>query len=244
MIDPAATLSRSAFTYIDSAFPDQTYYNDAGDSVGEHVGTFNGGASINRAMFYFPSASMIGKTILSAHLNTTLNYSWSCTATQVDAHYSNGWGSGVTWNTQPGLSAAYVSATTAAGYSGSCPATAVGFDVTSMATAMTNAQWTAYPFSLLAHNESDDYGWKKFANNPSVTITYDSTPGTPAGRSVSDCSFVCAAPVLTKSKTPTLTGETTDPDGGNLMYEFEVWAGHSATPTSRVGLVHVGRRGL
>lgn len=232
-IDPAATLSRSAFAYIDSAYPTQTYYNNA-VAVGEHVGTFNGGVSKNRAMFAFPASSMIGKTILAAHLNTTLNYSWSCTATQVDAHYSNPWGAGVTWNNQPGLSGGYTAVSTAAGYSGSCPAKAVAFDVTTLAATMTNASWSTYYFSLLAHNESDDYGWKKFANNPSVTITYDSTPGTPAGRSVTPCSFVCAAPVFTKSATPTLTGNTSDPDGGTLRYDFEVWAGHSATPTSRV----------
>jgi Concanavalin A-like lectin/glucanases superfamily len=232
-VDPAATLSRSAFTYVDSAFPAQTYYNNA-VSVGEHVGTFNGGGSKNRAMFSFPSSSMIGKTILAAHLNTTLNYSWSCTATQVDAHYSNPWGAGVTWNTQPGLSGAFAAVSTAAGYSGTCPAKAVGFDVTSLAVAMTNASWSTYYFSLLAHNELDNFGWKKFANNPSVTITYDSTPGTPAGRSVTPCAFVCAAPVFTKSHTPTFTGTASDPDGGTLRYDFEAWAGHAAAPTVRV----------
>jgi hypothetical protein len=207
-IDPPATLTRSAFAYLDSAFPSQTYYNDGWDSLGEHVGTFNGGGSVNRAMFTFPASGMLGKHIISAHLNTTENYSWSCTASQVDVRHSNPWGAGVTWNNQPALGQVWATASVAHGASGSCPAAAVGFDVTSMVTALVSGGWSTYYVSLLAHNETDNNRWKKFANNPTITITYNSYPGTPAGRSVSGCSFVCSAPVMTKDNTPTLTGNT------------------------------------
>jgi Concanavalin A-like lectin/glucanases superfamily len=223
-IDPAATLSRSAFAYIDSAYPTQTYYNNA-VAVGEHVGTFNGGGSKNRAMFAFPASSMIGKTILAAHLNTTLNYSWSCTATQVDAHYSNPWGAGVTWNNQPGLSGGYAAVSTAAGYSGSCPAKAVGFDVTALAAAMTNAKWSTYYFSLLAHNESDDYGWKKFANNPNVVVTYNSPPNVPTLPSFTAPVAGCVGfpgPALSNKGPISLRASFTDPDPGNVAGNFYV----------------------
>ena len=223
-IDPAATLSRSAFAYIDSAYPTQTYYNNA-VAVGEHVGTFNGGGSKNRAMFAFPAGSLIGKAILSAHLNTTLNWSWSCTATQVDAHYSNPWGAGVTWNNQPALSGVYSAVSTAAGASGSCPAKAVGFDVTSLVTTLVSQSWSTYYFSLLAHNESDNYGWKKFANNPNVVVTYNSPPNVPTNPSFTAPAAGCvgfAGPALSNKGPISLQASFTDPDPGNVAGNFYV----------------------
>jgi hypothetical protein len=65
-----------------------------------------------------------------------------------------------------------------------------------------------------------------------LTLTYYRYPGQPAGRSVTPCSSNCAAPVLANSATPTLTGNTTDPDGLNLNYNFQVWAGWSSSPTT------------
>jgi Concanavalin A-like lectin/glucanases superfamily len=107
--------------------------------------------------------------------------------------------------------------------------------VKSPVTTAADRGWQHMTFRLNAPStlEGDTYSWKKFANNPSVTATVNRPPGQPVGRSVSDCGF-CTNPLFTRSTTPTLTGATNDPDGDNLKYLFEVWAGSSASPTTRV----------
>ena len=72
------------------------------------------------------------------------------------------------------------------------------------------------------------------AERPRLTVTYNTPPGRPAGRGVFPCAAQCASPVATSTVTPILTGQSTDPDGGTLRYDFEVWAGSSASPTTLV----------
>lgn len=89
---------------------------------------------------------------------------------------------------------------------------------------------------IRSQNETNDAYWKKFNPSATVSVTYNSYPGQPTGRSVTPCWAQCStAPIMTNSLTPALTANTTDPDPGTtLTYDFEVWAGNSSSPTTMV----------
>lgn len=106
------------------------------------------------------------------------------------------------------------------------------------------ASWAGngYPspeaLGLLAGNETDGTLFKTFFSGdtylaPHISVTYNSYPGQDAGRSVSPVGSG-TNPIMTNSLTPTLTGGTSDPDGGTLRHDFEVYAGTSASPTTLV----------
>lgn len=81
--------------------------------------------------------------------------------------------------------------------------------------------------------QSGQYSFQQY-DGYLLTLTYYHYPPAPAGRSVVPCTSQCGAPMLTNSVTPVLTGNTTDADSLNLNYNFEVWAGWSSSPTTRV----------
>lgn len=230
-VDPAMTVSRSSFAYVDSTYPTQSYFNDNWDSSRVHVGTYNGGGSKNRAFFTFNSTGFKGKHIVSATLNTVQSWSYNCTATPVEAWRTGAISASTTWNAQPAWSAKLT--TVNAAHGNGCPAAGVAFGVTSGLQSIASASGAAFTVGLKAVSETDNTQWKKFNTTPTMSVTYNSYPGAPGGRGVTPYSSVCYNPEVTNSTSPKLTASTTDADGGTLRYDYEVWAGNSASPTTR-----------
>jgi hypothetical protein len=233
-VDPDATCSgcsESLHGYVDSGCTTCDEINSTFDNGKVHVGTYDG-SSKTHGLFGFSQGNTHGTTIVNAHLDTTEVYSWSCSARTVTAYESGSFTSSTLWP-GPGTIGSGYSQNVAYGYSSSCPAHAVGFDVTGAVTDMANnAGQTSYYFQLRA-SDTDVFGWKKFSATASLTVTYDRPPGTPAGRSIRPCGPVCGSITYTNDATPTITGVTTDPDGDHMRYDFEVWASHSTSPTVR-----------
>jgi YD repeat-containing protein len=221
-IDPSATWSETAWTYVDSGFPSTSYYNDAGPAK---VGTFNSGGDKDRTLFRFGTAGLAGKHIINATFHIWEKWSWSCTARAFDIWGVPGsFNSGTTWNNQPGLGVKRATITAAKGYDDvSCPAGGVSADLTDWTQVVADAGVSYDELELRSPNETDNTYWKKFNIDPHLSITYNSYPGTASSLSVKPCSSQCSATVLTNTTTPTLTGKTSDPDGGTLRYNFQVW---------------------
>jgi hypothetical protein len=233
-VDPDATCSgctESLHGYVDSGCASCDEINSSFDSGYVHVGTYDG-SSKTHGVFGFSQGNTHGTTIVTAHLDTTEVYSWSCSARTVTVYQSGAFTSSTLWP-GPGTIGSGVSQNVAYGHDSNCPAHSVGFDVTGAVTDMANnSGQTSYYFQLRA-SDTDVYGWKKFSPTASLVVTYDRPPGTPAGRSIRPCGPVCGSMTYTNDATPTLTAATTDPDGDHLRYDFEVWASHSASPTVR-----------
>jgi len=231
-IDPSTAWTTTQWTYVDSGFPTTSYYNSGSDAT---IGTANAGVNKTRSLFTYATANLHGTHILEAHINLNETGSYSCTPTSFSIVSAGaGFTSGTTWNNQPATGATYATITAAKGYSSSCPAGTITNDFTSWATAAAGNAAATNTIEITAGSETDNTYWKKFSNNPSVSVTYNSYPGAPTGLAISPCAAGCANPVLSNTATPTLTGVTTDPDGGTLRYDFEVWAGNSPTPTTLV----------
>jgi RHS repeat-associated protein len=237
-IDPPTTLTEVAYTFVSSAFPSTSYYNNAIVSEGvtgiTKVGTYNGGADVNRALYAINTAPVAGKHILSATLAAQEIWAYSCTPQAVELWDVGTFTSGTTWANQPPKYTKWDAQSVAKGYNSSCPAGPVNFNATGMVQKWADANAALGHFSLRA-SETDNSFWKKFdGNHASIAVTYNSIPTPPAGRSVTPCSAVCNSPILTTSLTPKLTGGSNDADGGTLRYDFEVWEGNSASPTKLV----------
>jgi hypothetical protein len=196
-----------------------------------HVGTFDGGVTRTRGLYQFAQGSSHGTTIVKATLNLTEVDSWNTTAHPITVYKSGVFNASSVWP-DPGVLTSSNAVTESFAY-GHEVVHSAGFDVTGIVTDFANDPTaTSYNFQLRA-SETDSAAWKEFTGAATVVVNFDRAPGTPFGRSVSGCSFQCASPALVRDSTPSLAGNTTDPDGDNLRYDFEVWAGRSTSPTTR-----------
>jgi hypothetical protein len=105
-----ATGGRQAFTYVDNAYPNQSYWNGASaPDAYMHVGYVQSAWSddnknhLTRSFFQIDTRSFAGRTVLAAKLNLNLGYTPSCTAKQFDVWLSNDASSATTWNNQPAV---------------------------------------------------------------------------------------------------------------------------------------------
>lgn len=193
-----------------------------------HVGTFDGGVTVTRGLYAFSQGSTHGQHLISAQLNLTNVYSWSCTARTVTVWNSDPVTTGSTWANSGIGSLSDTPAGFAYGYSSSCPAKSVGFPVSNIVSGdMASSTTSAFYFQLRT-NESDSTYWKKFSPTATLAVNYATYPGWPAGRSVTPCWAQCSGWIDTWSRQPALTGATTTADGENLNYTFEVYTSNSS----------------
>jgi hypothetical protein len=234
---PSAGSTRNAWTTVNNGFPNQTYWKTSGLlQVGDQA--WSSPYFVARSFLAFPIPSKIyGATILSAQLNTTEEWSPSCSARSVQLWWTGPINSGTDWNNQPGWNTDEASANVAYGYDSSCPAHGVGFNVKSLMQTAATQKWSNATFGLRAASESDAYGWKQFNNNATMSITYDHPPATPTGLSTSpSTSCTAATPTTVGDGNVSLYVPASDPDGGTLGITIKLWntstgAAFTGTPT-------------
>lgn len=88
---------------------------------------------------------------------------------------------------------------------------------------------TTLPLTLRAGSETDNTYWKRFENNPNMSVTYNTIPGTPTAQATAPCSSACASPAVTAALKPTLSAKVADAEGGALRADFEVWTADRTT---------------
>lgn len=197
-----------------------------------HVGTFDGGSTVTRGLFQFAQGTSHGTTITDAKLQLTEVDSWSTTAYPVTVYQSGGFDTSATW---PGPSVTGTNAVTGSYAFGHDVNGGVNMTVTGMVQAMAStAGASSYYFQFRVGTngnwgpaEADSNYWKEFAATETLHVDFDRPPGQPAGRSISGCWVQCAplSPVITKDNTPTLTAQTSDPDGDKLTYYYYIYKG-------------------
>jgi hypothetical protein len=231
---PMHGAARLAFTYVSKHFSGQKYY---GTTDVAKVGYYNdpsvpSGPTIDtyRSFFRMNTAPVNGKHIIKATLRTYEVHSWSCTARAVDLWMTGAIGTGTTWNAQPSWIRKISSANVAKGYNSGCNDGGVDFDATSAVTEAAGKRLANLTLGLRAASESDTFGWKKFRNNPTIEITYNTTPNVPGNLSAEvgasfgvPCATGTSTPYITTT-TPTLRATVSDPDtdkGQTVRAHFE-----------------------
>nr|WP_314324290.1 LamG-like jellyroll fold domain-containing protein [Paenarthrobacter ilicis] len=182
-VDPDWTIYKANYIFVDSAYPETSYWNGNLTDGQVHVGFLpnywapDGVTHLARSYYQFDSSFFVGKDILEAKLNTVETWSSSCTPANVASWITDPVYSTTRWNAQPVLRMRTDMGAVAKGYNASCPAGAVGFDLMAGKSLLLNKSvWT---IMLAAGNESDPLGWKKFQNSASITVRHNSAPNTP-----------------------------------------------------------------
>lgn len=243
-VDPDWTKSKDSYTFVDSAYPSSGYWNGGGaadvyahvGSVSPYIGdgTDDGLFHTTRSFWNFSLAGLAGKNVLNATFNGQLYYSNSCANVPTELWLTNAAQSWTTWNSQPGWLSKQDSKNSVGGRSGCSGQPAVGFTVTNGVRTNLAGGWSSVAFGMRSSDESNYSGWRKYYSAANLTVSYNTPPPSPTGRSVT-CAYVCLGDVVyTRSRTPVLTGQATDADGNTLRYEFQVFSGHWDHPTAVV----------
>ncbi len=189
-VDPSVQPGMLGWTYVDSAYPSQNYYNGAGSSDSyQHVGTVpanwsdDGRAHTTRSMWMFDVRGIAGTFVDSATFNATNVYSSNCNAREIDVWQTGGIDGSTTWNNQSFQAQLGTGPSFAYGYTGTgstCRATGnVGWDVTGRVRDLAGWSYPILALGLKANNEADTLTWRKFAN-ANVTVYFTHYPTQPA----------------------------------------------------------------
>lgn len=242
-IDPtyaSATLSTGFDTYVQS----NVSSTDKSTETELRAGTWDGGTTKTRSYINFDASSVVGKTVMSATSHLYETYSYSCNARPLQIRAALSASTATRWSSQPATSTTYsTTVIVAKGYSSSCADGWVNTDITNIAKMWAAGTETGRGLALFAGDETDSYGYKKFAsretaNDPYVTFTYDRKPNAAAEPTMPGVSPYQLdsgiTQLFTRDSTPAFSSTASDPDNDNVSVTFEV---HTSTTASAATLV-------
>ncbi|MEW2547581.1 hypothetical protein AB0910_17710 [Streptomyces sp. NPDC047002] len=254
-IDPTwnphyASGAKQHFAEVQKGCPTaKNYDSTAHGDPGAGNNTFSGCVGVERSYFQlaFPS-SIWGTHIVSAQVDVKENYSASCSASSsVALYWSGAISSGTTWNNRPSLTSKL--GTTSFGPA--CSSEPSGsYTATSTIAKGASAHWKSWTFALVNSDESSGTHFKRFATNPSVSVTYNHAPAKPTtvtakiGSSSLGCATSTPYPVIGKtlaSTPPTLNAVLNDTDKDALAATYTYWAGSGAKTTTTSATVASGK---
>ena len=230
-VDPRWGGRRQAWTWVYDRFPDQRYM---GSNDIARVGFEGETSGVARSFFRMDTSRTRGKQIIRATLQTHETHSWSCTKRWVELWSTGAIGAATTWNNQPRWATKLSAQNVAYGWGPNCPDHGVDFDATAAVAAAARTNLGNITLGLRATDESDVLRWKKFANNPTLTIEYDSYPNVPRSLSTSP-GTACVNGKLTNSDI-TLRAIPSDPDGGGVAAIFDYWRAGVASTSRTVSV--------
>ncbi|MFD4562151.1 DNRLRE domain-containing protein [Streptomyces sp. NPDC058469] len=232
-VDPTSTLAVTTDTWVQT--PD---YTDSQVSSTElKSGTYDAGSDVARSYLKFDVSKFASKHITDTNLALYSYYASTCSTsgagTQVRRITSTWSSSTVTWATQPTTTTTgAVTNTAALGYSTSCPAGTMNFDIDAIVQAWADGS-TNYGLQLRGASETDSLTWRRFrsanyvsgdgSTEPHLTVTYNSYPSTPSSTAISPSQVnAYNGKRYVTALTPTLSAKVTDPDGSGTKGQFEI----------------------
>lgn len=238
-IDPTFTIGAS-----DTWIQYNDYLNSMSGSSELKAGTYNGVEKARSFLkFTLPSAfanSATAVDVTDAKLRMYNWYSGSCTGASIRAQRitSGDWVAGdITWANQPnGTNTGGGSIAAAYGYSSACSASGayVNWDIDAVAQAWADGS-PNWGLKIVAADETNTNSWRRYRSanyiagaadvEPKLIVTYNSNPYTVTTRSTipaTACISGASRPWI-NTTTPTLQAVVSDPDGGTVYGNFDVW---------------------
>ncbi|WP_242625678.1 hypothetical protein [Streptomyces sp. BK022] len=226
---------------------DSTQYGDPG--VGYN--SWSGCIGTERSYFQLAIPSSVwGTHIVSATVDAKENYSASCSlSSDVKLYLSGAIGSGTTWNGRPSLSSLLATKS----FGPACTSEpSGGFSVTSTIAKKAAAKDSSWTFALVNSHEGSGDGnyFKRFANNPSMSIEYNHVPGKPSslaakfGTHSVGCGTAAPYPVIGKTLVttpPTLNAVVSDGDKDALAATYKYWVNSGTATTTASATVSSGQ---
>ncbi|MEV6550882.1 ricin-type beta-trefoil lectin domain protein [Streptomyces sp. NPDC051597] len=240
-------------TIANTAYWNGGTFSDKIARLGHETST-NGTA---RSYFQLNTKGLAGSKIISATFNVFNSYSWSCTKTPVELGLTGPISTATTWNNQPAWKQTLQEKTFAHGWSSTqCAAAGEDFDAAAIKTAVqavadSGATDMTLGLRSRADFEGNEQSWKKFQNDPSLEITYNSPPKVDSSGAFQGswapgadgllpiaCSTDPAAFPVVGNDGLTLTAKVSDPEGGQITGAFQLkdydTGAVIASPTSTV----------
>ncbi|WP_406446856.1 hypothetical protein OHB14_50135 [Streptomyces sp. NBC_01613] len=225
---------------------DSTQYGDPG--VGYN--SWSGCIGVERSYFQLGVPSSIwGAHIVSATVDAKENYSASCSlSSDVYLYWSGAISSSTTWNAKPSLTSKLATKS----FGPACTSEpSGGFSVTSTIAKGAAAHWKSWTFALVgSQNGSGDGNYfKRFANNPSMSIEYNHVPNKPGtlatkvGSTSLGCGTATPYPIVGKTLAttpPTLNATVSDTDKDALAATYSYWVGSGSATTTTSATVASG----
>ncbi|MFJ3235825.1 FG-GAP-like repeat-containing protein [Streptomyces sp. NPDC086787] len=242
-IDPYVDGSRYSWTIAYKKYPNSSFFNGAGFNGGTttaRAGYENETNGLARSYFSMNTKNLwsTNKQVLKSTFRIKNTWSWSCTAKPVELWRTDAITSSTTWNHRPTRREKMATVTDAKGWSSSCPAGNLAFNVAEGAKDAAAGKWNTITFELAASNESDVYGWKKFDAKSAVLSTeYNTVPNAPTGLDTSPSVGGCdtAAPYTVIGNTDVyLTAKVSDADGGTVTTEFRLWGSNDLSGGAQI----------
>ncbi|MFE1444405.1 DNRLRE domain-containing protein [Streptomyces sp. NPDC058739] len=232
-VDPTSTLAATTDTWVATNYPDSQV-----SSTELKSGTYDAGTTKARSYLKFDVSAFAGKHITDTNLALYSYYSSTCSTagagTQVRRLISNWSSSDITWSTQPSTTTTgAVTNTAALGYSSSCPAGTMNFDIDAIVQAW--ADGTAnYGIRIASVDETDSLTWRRFrsanyvsgdgSTEPHLTVTYNSYATTASAAISPSVLNAYNGGRYVTSLTPALSAKVTDPEGSSVKAQFEISA--------------------
>ncbi len=239
-IDPtyASTTTTPSF----DTFVEQGYTTDQSGSSEVKLGN-NGSGQVARTYLNFNNVFQ-GKTIMSASLSLHENWSWSCSQRKWWSYDAWPASTSTTWTSQPRLGSQRASSMETLGYSSSCPNARVRIDMLDQVKAWTNNSSSTVAMMLRADDETDPYGWKRFASGntstpPVIDYSYDRAPGTPGVPGVAGLVTVGSKPFVGSAQPKMTVKAPSDADGNTSKLEVG-WFTSSSSTSSWTSLCTTG----
>jgi len=213
-VDPSTTVAADAVTAFKS-----DGYSCTNPTCGIRGGNSreSGTDTLWRSTAHFAYESLLGKHIQSVSITSKVS------AGTVNCHSASWYRMNANSYTGWGISLA---STANLCESGTFSSSALRDEVQSWATAKASGK----RLYTRVHEAAGVYTYKNMS--ATMSVTYNSYPTEPRGRSIKPCfSSWCASPTVTSSTAPTLTGNSSDADGHQLKYQWQVFAGSSPSTT-------------
>ncbi|WP_406290037.1 FG-GAP-like repeat-containing protein [Embleya sp. NBC_00896] len=229
-IDPSFNGQTEAWTLAYKTYAGSSFWNGA---------NFNGGTDDARAghesqsngtsqSFFrvdWDENGMRNVAVQSATFRVMNHHSWSCNKREVELWLTAPISSATTWNNRPGDVVMLDKRNEAHGYNASCPGDYIGFNAKNAAERASAAGWPDITMGIRATDQNDAYAWKKFRDDPVLSVVYNRPPNqpidptlTPGGPCTTNAPFARIG--LTDVR---LTAQGSDPDGNLDRIWLNVW---------------------
>ena len=239
-IDPSIGPSRLNYLVVRSNA--SSYYNNSAETLRVGYCGWSGCTPYYSARAYFSFNIATLKTweganpvIAKATLNLNQVHNGSAASSNVQVHQASAFNSSTAW---PGPLGSLLETGGRAGVGG------LQFTSANLANYVsTSAKSGVINFGLRAPNESDKYGWKRFDNNPSLTVQYIFPAGTPTGLTLGNA-LACTGRTYARTKQPTFsaTGREFNSNGPvPIDVQFQILRATSDTQVGALGTIRTQR---
>ena len=207
--EPAKTLTRSSWAYVDSSTPTTGH---PGSDTDAPVGAVDD-TRITRSYFTYNVVDFVGKHILEATLTGQETKANDCGFRAVEVWVTDGFGPASSWEAPP---AAQFKVATAGLPATGCEVADARFDVTTALVKAAAKGWTTVTFELRVPvgKQADPRYGRKFANDPALAVRYNTRPNKPINLTTAGAACAGSSPGRYITGTSVyLTADQPDDDG-------------------------------